>query len=341
MTAPSESFDDDLDREELEQLTRPPAPRIRRFSVGDAEEQIRIIEKRAELMRVATIKLTTARDWVKMGTDAFLMNVGMQRIAAAWQIRVHRFAPEDFARETLEEGHVLWTVIISGHSDLTGEETTEIGTRSTMGKFFEKKWKAAGPAGKQEIIYTAKKACLANARGRLIGGLTGMRGLSCEYLASKGLDPSKMRDAEFTEGGEGGRGVDPNQANDGQRFKLAALACKEQRVEHMTAGDLERTVETLKGCDLPKKACSALIDRLQKCTKAKPMPAREFWKAAGWAKAEPDPGGGGGGGSKASAASSAGAPFDPKTQECPECLADPERIRTEGHASGCSLGDVR
>lgn len=247
MPPKSRSAEFGFDPEELEQLQ--PSKEPRELDLAGVEQQIHVIQRRAELLRVATISLTLPEDWVRMGDFVYLQNKGCERISKAWGIEVDRVGPEDFTREDLPGSHVAWSVIVSGRCTRTGESKSEIGSRSTVSDFYRSRYEEAGPAEKTVLVYDCKKSALTNAHGRLTRALTGMSGIATAQLQKYGFDVAQIPSAEYTKGGKGGK-LNADDASDKQIWKIAALACKDRRVEGLGEQDMDRTKAMLGRCRL-------------------------------------------------------------------------------------------
>lgn len=276
-----------FDREELAQLQPSGVPPRRPAllvppDLAAAEQQIAVIRRTAELLRAATISLTLPNDWVRMGDYGYLQNKGCERVTKAWGIQTERVERDDFTRDPLPGGHVGWSVIVSGYCERTGERKTEIGLRSTVSQFYRDRFEEAGETERTLLIYDCKKSALTNAHGRLTRALTGMSGLALTVLSANGVDVDKIPEAEFQNGGKGGR-LNANEASDAQLWKIAALACKDRRVQGLASKDMDRTKEMLQRCRLTRGrqgTASAVIEWLQQ--QAQPVPMDEFLGRVGY-----------------------------------------------------------
>lgn len=284
----------DFDPEELEQLTPTEAagahtPRALQLSVVAVEQQVEMLRRQAELLRVATVALTLPEDWVAMGGSGYLRNVGCERVSKAWGIEIDRPEPADWGRDELPDGHVVWSVILSGRCLRTGEAKSELGSRSTLSDFYAKRWAAGGSAERLLIVYDCKKAALTNAHGRLTRALTGMHGIPIEQLKRYGLDIARIPEAPFEKGGKGGA-LTTTEASGKQLWKIAALACRDRRVVGLKPEALDRTLEMLKGLRPGLTggrdgSASAVIGWLAETEE--PVTMQQFLEAVGW-KPEPD-----------------------------------------------------
>lgn len=279
----------DFDPEELEQL-EPEQPRAL-LSVVSVEQQVEVLRRQAELLRVATVSLTLPTDWVNMGGQGYLRNPGCERVSKAWGIEFDRVRSDDFDRDDLPDGHAVWSVIVSGRCSRTGEAKSELGTRSTMSPFYADRWAQAGGPERLLIIYDARKAALTNAYGRLTRALTGMHGIPLEQLRSYGLDVARIPEAPFEKGGKGGA-LTPDGASGKQLWKIAALACKDRRVVGLAPEHLDRTLEMLKTrCRLTggrEGSASVVISWLSELEQ--PATMAEFLAAVGCGPVPPDGG---------------------------------------------------
>jgi hypothetical protein len=277
-----------FDREELEQLKPSDSP-PRVLDVVSVEQEIQAIQRKAELLRVATVALTIPEDWVRMGDFGYLQNKGCERVSAAWAIEFDRITPGDFVREDLPGGHVAWSAIVSGRCARTGESKSEIGSRSTVGEWYFSRFEAAGPAERTLLIYDCRKAALTNANGRLTRALTGMGGIAIEQLKAYGLNTDRIPEAQFQSGAKGGR-LDPNGASEKQLWKIAALACRDRRVADLKPENLDHTIGMLKGCRLTGGrggTASQIIEWLT--AQRTPVPMDDFLARVGFIAPE-DPG---------------------------------------------------
>lgn len=281
-----------FDREDAENL-RPetPPPPVRSAEVLDpssVQQQVEALQRRAELLRVATIALTLPEDWVRMGDAGYLQNKGCERVTGAWGIEFDRVHPLDFQRENLHGGHVAWAVLVSARCSRTGEARSQLGTRSTVSEFYRDRFDAAGENERVQLIYDCRKSAFTNAIGRVTRALTGMSGIPIAQLERYGLDPTRIPEAQFIKGGKGG-GLTADGASEKQLWKIAALACKDRRVQNLNAPDLEHTQAMLRTCRLTGGrggTASQVIEWLSSARTAVPMD--EFLQRVGYIEPEAD-----------------------------------------------------
>lgn len=253
--------------------------------VREAELSVQAAKRQAELLRGATVAQTLPSDWVKQGDYGYLQDCGCQRVAPLWGIQFSPTKLSDFEKEILPEGHVRFSVMVSGRSErVPGLERTEIGTRSTASEFWKKRWEnpEISHGEREQILMDVKKAALTNAHGRVTRALSGMGRMPIEQLGAYGLDVGKIPGVEYQSSAKGGSG---NNASEPQMKRIAALACFEGKVEGVERKDFNKTLQTLKeNCLLSKKAASELMEFIEKSEE--PVSKAEFWKRAGYKKSE-------------------------------------------------------
>lgn len=233
----------------------------------------------------ASIKLTYPEDWlVNESPDGhqlcYLQDSGCQRIRKLWGISLD---PIDQSRDVVEEKiddadhNTQFLVSVNGRCEATGEELSDLGNRQSDG-IFAKAWRDSKdePRERARLRAEVRKSALANARGRLIRGFTGMNQVPIQKLAECGLDVSRCRRTDRQTGTRGGAG---NLATTPQLRKLAGVACHEGKVATYNAAMFDTVLRRLEGAQLPKEKCSKLIERLVKVDH--PIDEDTFWKTVG------------------------------------------------------------
>jgi hypothetical protein len=148
-------------------------------SVEQAERQIAALVRKKALM----LQITTKRDWIKMGDNAYLTVAGCQKVAGlfglSWQLEVP-------VKHWQADGHFTWEY--QGTFTLTnsGRTITETGSRSSKDDLYSK---AHGKTIKPELIDepAVKKAAYTNCLGRGISAMLGLRGFSWAEVQDAGI----------------------------------------------------------------------------------------------------------------------------------------------------------
>jgi hypothetical protein len=241
--------------------------------VVEAQYKTEAAIKLVEVLRAETVRHTFPSDWVVMGKQAFLQTQGCERIATAWGIQMDPVSlRNDIVKEELQgtDGvrHVQYLVQVRGRSLRTGEEYSDIGSRSTLGDFFKKRWVNAEVEEKLLIEADVRKAAIANAYGRVIRKLTGTNGMPPEELKRLGIDVEKARKAEFQKGSKGGSAREGNGdaayvASESQLKKLAMQISKDEKVLDGDAViEYDDALKLLKKARPNRQVASALIKKL-------------------------------------------------------------------------------
>lgn len=144
----------------------------------DAEKQI---EARVKIKQMI-LRITTKRDWIKMGDSSYLTVAGCQKVAGlfgvSWQI-------DEPVRHELPNGHFTWEY----HGTFTlrsGTSIQEMGTRSSKDDVFSKAYNKQIPP---EMIDEAKvkKSAYTNCIGRGLSAMLGLRGWGWDEVQDAGV----------------------------------------------------------------------------------------------------------------------------------------------------------
>jgi hypothetical protein len=318
-----------------------------RDPIEEAKLAIQAAAAMATALRRATIAQTLATDWVIHEANtpdgdkaefAYLQDCGCQRVANLWGIEFERTRLDDFQKEVLSSGHVVYSIMVTGRSTRTGLERTEIGTRSTSSSFFVRQWDKAqendDESAMRQILLNVQKAALTNAHGRVTRAVTGMNRMPASelqmILGERGAKGVSRVDYKQQGGGP----------TEGQVKKIAGLACYEGKVEGYARKDYWTLVKLLKEqSELTKGRAGEVIEWLGgaqgKVAKADLL-ERCGVRAEGQAPAEPSEGA-----TPASAKASAEKPYNPETDPCPICARDAAFVQSMGHAPNCSKRAAR
>jgi len=149
------------------------------------------------------IKMTTEKDWVKIGGNPYLMETGASKIARMFNISWQISPP---AKEYEKDGSGHYMYRASGLFHFAGAEITAEGLRSTRDEFFigsagteqsPKVQKKPQDVDERDVMQAAYTNCLNNGIKRVLPGL---RNIDVKVLEGAGMDVSKIKEYDFNSG---------------------------------------------------------------------------------------------------------------------------------------------
>jgi len=169
------------------------------------EEEIERLEKNIELfnrIKIVSLKLTKASDWVDQGGSPYLMDRGAENIAIAWGVDITdvTLGPPEWAED--EHGR-YYTFIARGkaYSKKLGRYVEDIGVCSQRDRFFGMVGGKLKPIEDVDMANIRRKA-VTNLYTRLIRRVVGLTGVTFEDLKLAGIDVSKIQKIEYRGGSE-------------------------------------------------------------------------------------------------------------------------------------------
>jgi hypothetical protein len=166
------------------------------------EDEVAHIEKNINLfdrVKVLSLKLTRAEDWVLQKDSPYLMERGAQTVGIAWGVDIFDI---NVTMEWMEDNYGRYYMFIAhgkAHAKRLNRTIEDEGTCSQRDKFFGKvgsEWKAVEDVDMTNI----RKKAVTNLYGRLIKRVTGLINVTIGDLKLAGIDISKMTKIEYGTG---------------------------------------------------------------------------------------------------------------------------------------------
>jgi hypothetical protein len=250
----------------------------------------------AREIKISSLKITGARDWVDMGGKPYLQASGAEKLCWLWGIYWKDLHIEPTLSEAVrlfkENEAVSFEVIGVVGSRTLGLELVIYGGRSSEDEFFTTRWEGQGqsrhkvqrPMSQVDVLDVRKSAVtnwIANAVTRLLG----LRGMAWDELKAHGIQPGGRVDFKSkaqppqSQGAEAARPIPPPPAATPQednlpdsndisisemRDSIVARLTREEKDPDKAINALTKGhVANLKGLDdAPDKYIRSLFDRM-------------------------------------------------------------------------------
>ena len=162
-----------------------------------AEKSVEALKK----IRVISLKMTTANDWIDQQGKPYLTEDGAEAIAVTWGVDLFDMAVEKSYSEDEKGKFYIYTAKGKIYSKKLRRYIEEIGTCSQRDQFFGQVKGEFKPVSEIDET-TIKKAAATNLKCRGIKACIGLKNVTYEELKAAGIDTSKIVKIKYKEGKE-------------------------------------------------------------------------------------------------------------------------------------------
>ena len=181
--------------------------------VAKADAKIKAMQKVWQL----AIKRTTARDWVNLGGNPYMVGSGAEKIAPIFGISIYDTKSKKIFSEDSRGAYYIWEY--TGKASWAGGSIEAVGTCSSRDKFFayaNGQWKDTEDIDETNIM----KAAYTNLTVNLVTRLLGLRGLTWQDLGKEGIAKDNIAAVDYKKKGNSA----PRPAESGQEESAGVCA---------------------------------------------------------------------------------------------------------------------